>query len=138
MSIAAVRVQQPNDYGCMIACCAMVVGKTYEQVEAELHARGDRRGAINEIICEQYIGEHGFAGFKKYKHDTVANKTRDEWPPRPFAPIHVCLVDVTAGPHGVVMLADGTVLDPWSEARTTLAHPDYKAVHNVVGYWGIP
>ena len=133
--LSAVRyVAQPNDYGCAIACCAMVLGKTYEETEADLKARGFKGGSIYESIWEQYLHEYGFAMTRKYRHDCIANKTRDEWPPEPWAPIHIVLLQATAGFHAVVMLADGTVLDPFKRERDTLRHPDYRAVDFVMGF----
>ena len=127
-------VAQPNDYGCAIACCAMVLGKTYEETEAALAARGHKGGAIYECIWEQFMHEHGFALTRKYYNDSIRGVPRDEWPPKPWAPVHIALLQATAGFHAVVMLADGTVLDPFDRSRTTLHHPDYKKVDFVMGF----
>lgn len=133
-------VAQPNGYGCAIACAAMVVGKTYDEMESWLLEQGlsrerMERGA-HEGIWLEMLARHGFAYVNRWRCDPFHNRCdRPVWPPEPFAPIHIFCADVTVGHHASVMLADGSVLDPFKRERTSLAHPDYRQIHQVVGIW---
>lgn len=136
----AVRyVAQPNGYGCSIACVAMVVGMTYEQTETWFLARGlarerMKRGLWDGIWLEA-LGRLGFSYVQRYRCNPLTNSPRDEWPCAPFAPIHICTADVVAGHHAIVMLADGTVLDPFKSERTSLAHADYRQIDQIIGVY---
>jgi hypothetical protein len=136
-------VAQPNGYGCAIACVAMIVGKTYEAMEAWLLAQGLPRSRMELGIWEgQYmeaLDRHDFVYVRRYRCDAFINgQQRDEWPPKPFAPVHICCADVDGGHHAFVMLADGRVLDPARPERTAITHPDYKRVDQVLGVWRMP
>lgn len=133
-------VAQPNGYGCTIACVAMIVGKTYDEVEAWTLAQGLPRTRMEQGMWSgQYLeslDRHGFSYACRYRCDPFINGVqRPTWPPSPFAPVHICQVDVAAGSHAIVMLADGSVFDPFKRERTSLAHPDYRAIDQVIGVW---
>ena len=51
----------------------------------------------------------------------------------------ICTTSVASGSHAVVMLVDvdGAVLDPFKRERTSLFHPDYLEISQVVGTVGI-
>lgn len=136
-------VAQPDGYGCAIACVAMIVGKTYDEMKTWFVAQGlprDRmeRGS-HDGIWREALERHDFVYVQRYRCDPFIGRCeRPTWPPAPFAPIHVCCATVAAGSHAVVMLADGTVLDPFKRERTSLAHPDYQEITQVVGVWRRP
>lgn len=132
-------VAQPNGYGCSIACVAMVVGMTYGQAEEWLLAQGLSRArmekGLHDGIFLEALGRHGFSYVQRYRCNPLTNSPRDEWPCAPFAPIHICTADVVAGHHAIVMLADGAVLDPFRRERTSLAHPDYRQIDQIIGVY---
>jgi hypothetical protein len=133
-------VAQPNGYGCAIACVAMIVGKTYDEMEAWLLAQGLARSRMEsglyDMLWLEALARHGFAWEQRYQADPFHNECdRPMWPPDPFAPIHVCSTSVAGGHHAVVMLGDGSVLDPFKRERTSLRHPDYLNVSQVAGVW---
>jgi hypothetical protein len=135
-------VAQPNGYGCAIACVAMIVGKSYDEVEAWLVANGCsptryQRG-LWDGIYQTILARHGFSYVQRYKFDAVSQQVHVAWPPAPFAPVHIVCTCVSAGWHAVVMLADGSVLDPFKRERTSLAHPDYTDVSSVTGFYPMP
>ena len=74
--------------------------------------------------------EQGYAWARKCKVRTgFNNEPRKVWPPLPFGKLHWCQVTTkSGGAHAVIMLEDGTVLDPWTDTRTSLNHPDYTEV----------
>jgi hypothetical protein len=135
-------VAQPNDYGCAIACVAMIVGKTYADMEAWFLAHGlapaRMEKGVHDGVYFEALARHGFAYQQRWRCNPFTNVMRDDWPPAPFAPVHICSGAVAAGHHAFVMLADGRVLDPWTTTRTTIDHPDYLQVHSVAGVYRMP
>ena len=136
-------VAQPNAYGCAIASLAMVAGKTYEEMEQQLVdwglARERMRHGLHEGIWLEALDRLGFVYVRRYSADSFLNGPRTTpWPPAPFAPIHMCAAQVSDGSHAFVMLADGSVLDPWKRERATIAHPDYIKINQVAGIWPRP
>lgn len=135
-------VAQPNGYGCAIACTAMIVGKTYDEMEAWYLTNGVPRERMEKGlwsgIYRQALFRHGFVSHERWVNDPLRNGPGDwPWPSPPFAPFHICTADVAAGHHAFVMLEDGRVLDPYNVARTSITHPDYLAVDCVMGVWKI-
>jgi hypothetical protein len=133
-------VAQPNGYGCTVACLSMIVGTTYETMESWLLAQGLPRTRLEQGLWDgQYLealDRHGFVYIRRYRCDPFINgQQRSEWPPRPFAPVHMLCVDVTAGHHAILMTNDGGILDPFKRERTTLQHPDYREIVVIVGVW---
>lgn len=137
MNIGLIRQKDP--YGCALACLAMVTGKAYEEVRAAfvghdfgVSTRELRTGGISYVAVDGYLSDHGYAVRRLARYDPVLNLHRDPWPVEPFAPVHVCEVITSMG-HSVVMLADGTVLDPNREEPGRLS--DYAAVNYVAGVY---
>jgi hypothetical protein len=134
-------IQQEDEMGCVLACLAMVMGRTYSQVKTDFVCF-DGRGLCHEDAYE-YLADNGFAVAKKFKGRNYVHPPADkynydkewrtEWPPAPFAEVHLCLVECheKAPAHMVVMLGDGRVLDPVSPQPRTLAN--YHRVCNVAG-----
>jgi hypothetical protein len=136
------RVQQEDDNGCWVACMAMITGKTYAQVKSETGHLYERGGHI--WATDQYLGQNGFAVARFWKHNQLKghgtgtawiNDKAKPWPLLPFAPIHICLVHTPTGGHLIVMLNDGTVLDPAKHGRGRLA--DYTTVEKIAGIWKV-
>lgn len=136
-------VAQPNGYGCAIACVAMIVGKSYQEMEDWFVAQGLKRDrmvqGIHSYIFFDALDRHGFSHVERWMNDPIANAPRaGEWPPAPFAPVHICGANVAGGHHAFLMLADGTILDPYKRERDSLRHPDYLSVDSVAGVWKKP
>lgn len=94
---------------------------------------------IHEGIYLEALDRLGFVYARRWRCDSFHNRCdRPVWPPAPFAPIHMCSADVAAGHHAFVMLGNGTVFDPFKRERTTIAHPDYLEVSQVIGVWRRP
>lgn len=135
-------VQQPNGYGCAIACCAMIVGKNYFQMEQWFLDNGLARERMEKGLWSgiyfEALWRHGFVRHERFRHDPIMNApSAAPWPPAPFAPIHFCTADVPGGHHAFVMLGDGRVLDPFKPERTSIAHPDYIDIACVMGLWRV-
>jgi hypothetical protein len=139
MDIRWVRQEDPN--GCWVASMAMVTGKTYAEVKAETGHMAERGGHC--WATDQYLAQNGFALARYWQHDQFHghaengawfNNKRDPWPLPPFAPVHICQVRTSMG-HVVVMLADGTVLDPATPQQKRLS--DYAVVDKIAGVWKV-
>jgi hypothetical protein len=103
-------VQQRDRFGCALACLATVLGRTYEDVRDEIGDPG--RGLTDGAWCE-FLAAQGYAVQHLYRVHQLTQAKRDVWPAAPWAPVLLCLVDAGGpGGHLVVMLYDGTVLDP--------------------------
>lgn len=140
--IDLVRVAQPNGYGCAIACCAMILEKTYGEMEDWFLTNGLTRERMEKGvwsgIYREALYRHGWVGHERWFNDPLRNGPGGwRWPPAPFAPVHICAADVPAGHHAFVMLEDGRVLDPFKAERTSIDHPDYRHVDNVLGLWHV-
>jgi hypothetical protein len=127
-------VQQEESCGCTVAAVAICVGKSYAEVRA---ASGreftGERGGLQIEDWYDYLFEHGFTFFRVWgvTQHQKPNQEREVWPPEPFAPLHICSVVNSVSSHAVVMLADGSVLDPAKEGIFRLT--DYVETYMVVG-----
>jgi hypothetical protein len=129
-------VRQEDPLGCAAACAAMVAGLTYRQViEAWPEPSIFARHGITHFDMQQFLSEQGIPNQLRYKFElgmcTVGNqKIRAGWP-AVFAPAHVIGID--NGRHDVVLLADGTILDPEREQPRRLE--EVGDVAFMVGVW---
>lgn len=128
-------IAQEEPGGCMVACVAMVTGHSYAAIRQMCAA--SYNDGIHEVIADDLLGELGFAVIRKYKHVPHLKADRPEWPMLPFAPVHICLVHATQGPHAVVMLDTGLVYDPWKRERHTLRDPDYTQIGHIAGVFKV-
>lgn len=128
-----VRQEDPN--GCLVACIAMVSGLTYGA--AMDLVRPAFRDGLNSFVVDAVLGDLGFANLDRTMFDPKFNAKRDPWPVAPFAPVHVVHASMAGGFHGLVMLADGTIFDPWNRDRTSLSHADYREINRISGYWKV-
>jgi hypothetical protein len=131
------RVAQVDPDGCGIATVAMLLDIAYDDAKRRLAVPYGRRVIVDSAIDAALL-EAGRVVGRRYRYNPLTGKPREDWPPKPFAPRHYAIVHVAAGGHAVAMDADGRVLDPWDERRTSLTHPDYVAVDQVVGVWEVP
>jgi hypothetical protein len=89
----------------------------------------NRNGPVMQNM-DRYLAERGFAVCRLFLRDLFHPRT--VWPPEPFADTHLCHVKVWQGArntHWVVMLGDGSVLDPGMAQPKRLT--DYYEVYNV-------
>lgn len=115
----------------------MVLGISYAEAIAEIElsaAHGAHRnwedGGTNHLAVDHVLQRHGYWRQRTYR----AWETAENWPPEPFAPIHVGQVQQPSGnAHFVVMLEDGTVLDPLRDGPPH-GLGVYEDVLNVAGY----
>lgn len=126
-------VGQEDPRGCVLAALAMLTGQTYAQVKAGF---ADWAGGISLMFDGfTYLAEHGYAVAPKYIHYHPLKQNRDPWPVEPFADVHLCEV-ITSQAHAVVLLRDGTVLDP--NTRNLKKLGDYVKVNVIAGVVKLP
>lgn len=129
------HVRQEDSHGCALASLAMVTGETYAEVKAKFSRVGIAQTGVTFFVFEDYLAQHGYACARLMYNDFIRDRKREPWPPEPFADVHMCEVMDTNGGHVVVMLADGTVLDPATDERKRLA--DYASVNFVSGVFKV-
>jgi hypothetical protein len=138
-----VLIRQEHDLGCAVASLAMVTGQTYEQVRAWIldhwtpavmgqdPAGFLTKSGVTHYCIDWYLGENGYAWRRKYNAHALG-----EWPPPPFAPVHIAqVVQPSGATHFVVLTASGEVLDPMSDLPRTLS--DWERVNQVMGVWDV-
>jgi hypothetical protein len=119
-------VRQEDERGCGPACFAMLTNRTYAGAVSMLRGKFERQG-ISHFELDQYLAEEGYAVARRYLR--VAGADRKAWPVAPFADVHLCQVRTAGGGHFVLMLRDGTVLDPLDPTPTRL--DAYVQVDNI-------
>jgi len=125
-------IGQEERWGCGCAAVAMITGQTYQQVKGFVERDFEPRG-MTSGDWQLVLAELGYAcqTIHRVKQYPWMNGERDVWPPTPWADVHLCEVVIPggAGTHMVVMLADGSVLDPLTDQPKHLS--DYEQVYQV-------
>lgn len=132
---AITYVAQEESDGCLVACIAMATGRTYAEIRAIVAA--SYSGGIHSVIAHDVLADLGYAVMVRYKHIPHLKRNRDAWPIAPFAPVHICGVDATTGPHAIVLLDTGEVYDPWTRDRHDLLHSDYTQIDHIDGVFKV-
>lgn len=127
------RVVQKDTQGCGIACLAMVTEQDYDAVKSGFEWDRWNSGLIDMAISA-YLAEHGYAVAIKYPHYMPLERKRDTFPPKPFADVHL----VSADGHVMVMLRDGTIIDPAPSRPETRTINQYSFVYWVMAVVKIP
>jgi hypothetical protein len=130
-------ISQEDTYGCGLASLAMISGRGYQYVAEWFLSYGRdivKKKGGTMFDWDMYLVEHGYSVARKFC--TLNGIHRPEWPPKPFAPVHLCEVRPTENKfHVVVMDECGNVLDPWRKGIFQLL--DYISVESVAGVYKI-
>lgn len=130
------RVNKRKENDCAICCLAMITGYTYELVESELSDR--IFNGLSLAIADQYLAERGYAVSRLFRLKSSGTEFQSRWPVLPFADLHWCVVQVyqeSTIKHSVLMLKDGTVIDPHDNEKLSLY--DYYKVYSIAGIYRI-
>jgi hypothetical protein len=139
------HVQQECSGGCVIASLAMVSGRTFKEVQTEYPWVEGDNGCDMETVTQDFLTRHGIAWQRLWGHvpyrthkesdgpwkEWSEKHKRNPWPAEPWTEVHLCMVR-TAQYHCVVLLRDGTVLDPLAPQPKKLS--DYSEVTQM---WGL-
>lgn len=126
-------IKQEEDYGCVIACMAMVLGETYSSVRRHFLNDFSKKGiSFKETIG--YLADKGFQIIHKevgfYNHIDFSRKEML----KPFAPVHIVLIrncyDAKMT-HVVVMTNKGKILCPQETPEVEI-----KECYQISDVWG--
>jgi hypothetical protein len=126
-------VRQHDSMGCQIAVTAMLLDCSYAEAKALYPLYNN--GGQGYFILDTLLAEQGYAVARLWRHDGLRKCPRDPWPPQPWADVHWCQVINQYGGHAVIMLRDGTVLDPALDEPQRLR--DYVEVNHVTAVYRV-
>ena len=129
------HVQQEDALGCQIACAAMIVGCSYAEAREVIAPNWSGELPPGRFEVEAFIKSRGWDVINNREHFYDFRRSEGDgfpWPPSPFAELHlvsVRTISVNFYSHAVVMLRDGSILDPDVQEPNTMA--DYPLVLQV-------
>jgi hypothetical protein len=133
-------VIQPTKMSCGIAALAMVSAKKFHEVRVLFNLAHDwNKDGMGDYHMKAMFEPLGFSYQVRYQClHRLGGTSREEWPGKPFAPLHIALVQnlPNTGGHYVVWLPDGRVMDPWWGVLPDLSN--YPSVEMIYGLWKIP
>jgi hypothetical protein len=128
-------VAQKHEYGCSVACMAMITGLSYDEIERAF-ARDFSRGGLESNFSRAFICDHDFSAMVVTPHGYSDIRASNRRVSRPFADVHFVSVrpfpDSTLN-HAVVMDRRGRVFDPQTRGHRDLS-PFYY-INYVVGFF---
>jgi hypothetical protein len=138
-------VRQEHPEGCLVACLAMVSGRTYAEVSALFVRDRYEDGGLNDYQVFDFLASEGFFWRHVHCYSHIGpSKEREQWPLPLATDITICRVDAGRGgqlSHGIVVTRDGQAYDPASGLRkfsdyatvgamTFISRPQYDT-----GWW---
>ena len=127
-------VLQKEDKGCVIACIAMILGKTYDEVRTDFYQNFNKKG-INANRCIDYICEFGYSVVKKEKVPYHRNTKANLEMIKPFADSHIVIIqEFFDNPvsHAIVMDSKGHLLCPENQQ---ISLKEVYSVNTVFGFY---
>lgn len=131
-------IRSLDEYGCGVACLAMVMGTTYSDV-AMRFATNFNLKSFKPKWYETFLYDHGCTIIKKRLRVGVhiASAYMSGVMLKPFAPIHIVSINQSAEweiCHAVVMDASGMIHDPSGHTHEEIFNSIY-AIPSVLGIW---
>ena len=128
------HVLQQDPLGCLGATMAMVLGITYEAACDLMGGRPREKHSFYCDVWDQTLEDNGWAVCRRWVTKQPGNVKRDPWPLEPWADLHECEVQ-TSMIHSVLLLRDGTVLDPLTPEPKRLS--DYNGVLSMAALYNV-
>lgn len=129
---AITLVRQEHPEGCLIACLAMVSGKTYADVDAMFVRDRYSDGGLNDYQVFDFLAAEGWFWRHVHQYTHIGpSKLRPTWPIPIETDLAIYRVDAGRGgplSHGVVVTGDGTAYDPALGVRTLGAYEKIGAI----------
>jgi hypothetical protein len=115
-------VKQEQEHGCAIACIAMILGKTYEEIVRSFHNDFNKEGIrIDKVI--DYLSANGVTVIRKGHYGYEDRHKNNLRMLESFADIHYVsfqqFVDVDNN-HAIIMLKNGKRVCPTMKYATEL------------------
>ena len=101
-------VKQEEEFGCAVACAAMILNRSYIDVRQDFENDFGKRGVpLNNLI--EYIGAHGYSAIKKKPLFANHKNSMDAELLKPFAEAHLIeyMPQFDAKDSHVVVMDDG-------------------------------
>lgn len=130
-------IGQEDSLGCLGATLAMVLGISYQEAVQKFGGIPPRDG--HTYYCDQWdqiLIDEGWSIARKWKYTQPGNRERAIWPPEPWADLHECEVDTGMMSHSVLMLGNGTIIDPLTREPKKLS--DYVRVLSIAALFKLP
>jgi hypothetical protein len=131
-------VLQEHPEGCLIACLAMVSGKTYREVDAMFVRDRYEDGGLNDYQVFDFLATEGFSWRHLHRHTLLGTeKVRQEWPPV-ITSLAIARVNGGRGgslSHGIVVTPEGVAYDP---AQGVRRFSDYDTIGSVTLIYAAP
>lgn len=127
-----VIIPQRYEYDCTVACIAMVLEKSYEEVSGYFYTNFDKAGLDVDLV-RNTICEHGFSVIEKTCNNYLDVQKMSERMRIPFADIHIINVWRYADSkitHAVVMDKEGKLFDPTGNKEWK-----FYSVERVLGFY---
>lgn len=126
-------VIQEDKCGCIPACIATILQKTYQEVVGHFKQDFSKGGIWLDSITAYYLAGYGFDIYwlvNKYANDYNLDRKRML---RPFADIHIVsiknYIDLKSG-HAIIMTKNGLLFDPKDGKQTK---ENFIEVNSVLG-----
>lgn len=122
-------VGQEHPRGCGHAALAMLLGWTYPETVSAIPDPDPNVSGLSSREIDGFLAVQGYAVARRFRG---GRWVPNPWPMEPFANVHLCHLTVHPDApcdHWVVMLADGTVLDPLTPEPRRLS--DYHQINNI-------
>jgi len=134
MNIKLVKQEEP--YGCVIACIAMILGKSYQEIKNELppnRGYGNKNGMISQDMIS-FLWQYGYIGLEFYKCESHSQRMMElnEWL-KPVGVFNKVSIYNEYGPHAILWLPDGKIFDPNREGIHSIN--DYGNFQSLTAFW---
>lgn len=134
--ISITLIKQEEKFGCAIACMAMILNKTYQELKTMLPSNrgyGDKNGMDSQDQIS-FLFTQGFIGMTVYACESHTQRKRppEEWV-KPLAPINIVTCITENGPHAILWV-QGRVYDPNKSGVFSIK--DYD-VQGITGFWNL-
>lgn len=107
-------VKQEDESGCAIACMAMILGKTYEEIVKSFYNDFKKQGIEIKWVID-YLSANGVTVIRKGHYGYNDREENNKRMIKPFADIHYIsfqqFVDIEHN-HAVIMLTNGKIICP--------------------------
>jgi hypothetical protein len=129
------HVKQEHEFGCMVACIAMVLNRPYDKIWPEFRNDFNKRG-IDTSVAGNFICAQGWSMIEQRGQGFSTTQLHNQLLMRPFAPVHIVavqqFVDDSKHCHAFVMNYRGKIYEPKSPEIKTV---EFYEVRHIMGFW---